>query len=219
MKKSIIIIVTSLIGITTGKMQAEMPEYLFPEFKKARMVGEGGKLFQAEVNYNFIYNQFVYIDIEDENKLKLFDPSLQIRAVKIDDRSFMITKKGIVKEILQQEPLIMVEYKGRIKSEGKEAGYNMKSETSATTSFGTIFGANGSITKLKDEQFKVMGVDKTYEIERNGKTQTFIFEARFIKLYPKKDQPVLKAYINEHKIDFNNTAQVVQLCNYAESLE
>jgi hypothetical protein len=128
-----------------------------------------------------------------------------------------MTNKDVVKEILQQEPLITVQYKGKMKAEGKEAGYGGKSETSATDAYAYI-NTGGQIHKLNTGGYVFMGVDLLYEIDRGGKAKTFMFPAKFIKIYPKNIQETLETYIKDENINFNSPTQVVDLYNYAEGL-
>jgi hypothetical protein len=217
--KCTIFIPIYLFCISVGLVQADNPEYMFDEFKTAFLISSNKQQYQAEVNYSFTHNEFVFKDISDNNQIKVIDPVMDIRTIKVDDRIFLIDEKGSTKEVLQHIPLIMVQYKGRMKPGGKNAGYGGESETSAIDSYSHFYSQSGGPpTELKTNKYKLMGVDKIYEIDRAGKLKSFISQSKFTKLYPKEVQKELDAYINESKIDFNDPEQVIELYNYAEEL-
>lgn len=209
----------SLFVIPVSLVEAEGSEYLFSEFKPALVISIDKRQYQAEVNYSFMYNEFVFRDVQDNNLIKVFDPVMGIRSVKVDDRIFLIDENKTTKEILQDFPYIAVRYKGKKKLGGKNVGYGGKSETSAVDSYSHLYSKSGGpVIELKSNEYELIGVDRTYEMDRNGKVKVFMFQSKFIKLYPKQIQKKLEVYINEQKIDFNSPAQVVVLYNYAESL-
>lgn len=204
---------------TISIVSAEIPEFLFKEFKPALMTSESYRQYNADVNYSLIYNRFIFKDANDNNQLKEFDPAAKIQSVKVEDRLFIITKKRIVKEILQMEPLITVQYIGRVKPEGKNVGYGGKSETSAVDSYGHIT-SGGVLHKINTEQSMgtVIGLTLQYEIKKGRKSKNFTNPSKFVKIYPKEIQEKLETYIKEQRIDFNQPDQVVSLYNYAENL-
>lgn len=209
----------SLFVIPGSIIKADNSEYLFSEFRPALVVSIDKRQYQAEVNYSFMYNEFVFKDVQDNNLIKVFDPVMGVRSVKVGDRIFLIDENRTTKEVLQDFPHITVRYKGKKKLGGKNVGYGGKSETSAVDSYSHLYSKSGGpVIELKSTEYELMGVDKTYEIDRNGKIKAFMFPSKFIKLYPRQIQQKLEAYIDEQKIDFGNPAQVVVLYNYAESL-
>ncbi|MDD3061745.1 MAG: hypothetical protein PHX50_02780 [Massilibacteroides sp.] len=214
MKKSLSILF--VLFCMVGDLYADPPEYLFSEFKPARLVSKNLNLFKADVNYSFLLNKFLFKDVSDNNQIKEIDPSMGIRTIKVENRTFLINEKGVTKEVLQQEPLITVQYKGKKKAEGKDAGYGGKSKTSATDAYAYI-NTGGKMHKLSTAGYVFMGVDLLYEIDRENKTKTFMFASKFIKLYPQNLREQLKEYIKNQNIEFEHPEQVVNLYNYAES--
>jgi len=213
------IVLICLISISFSRIWADSPEYLFDEFKPALLISVDKRQYNAEVNYSFMYNAFVFKDTKDNDVIKVFDPVMGIRTVKIGEHIFLIEANGTTKEVLQQVPLISVRYKGKMKLEGKNVGYGGKSETSAVDSYSHLYSKSGGpVLELKTSEYQLMGVDKIYEIDRKGKAKTFMTPSRFVKLYPKQIQKVLTGYIDKQKINFDDPEQVIVLYNYAESL-
>lgn len=217
--KRTIFILICMLCMSVDIVSASTPEYLFDDFKTAFLVSNDRQQYKAEVNYSFMYNEFVFIDTDDNNQIKVIDPSMNIRTIKIDDRIFLIDEKKITKEILQHIPLIMVQYKGRVKPGGKNAGYGGESETAAIDSYSHFYSKSGGpAIALKTNNYKLTKVDKIYEIDRTGKLKLFMSPSKFIKLYPKDIQNELSEYINKQKINFDDPEQMVELYNYAEGL-
>ncbi len=55
-------------------------------------------------------------------------------------------------------------------------------------------------------------------MKKNGKEKTFQTPKQFLKLHPKEQQEMIKAYIKSNKINFDEPQQVLQLVKYAETL-
>lgn len=214
-----IVLVCLISSISVGIIRADNLEYLFDEFKPAVLLSVDKRQYNAEVNYSFKYNAFVFKDVADNDQVKVFDPVMGIRTVKIGEHVFLIEENGSTKEVLQQIPYISVRYRGRMKLEGKDVGYGGKSETTAVDSYSHLYGKSGGpVLTLKTSEYKLTGVDKIYEIDRKGKIKTFITLSKFVKLYPKPIQKELTGYIDKQNINLDDPKQVIILYNYAESL-
>lgn len=217
MKRFVCIWVIGLLGSLSLFAQREYPHFLFDDFTESTIVYRDGRQFKAKLNFSLLVNRFIFIDETDDNNLKEFGEPDKIAVVKAGERTFLMNRNGTAKEVLQTQPPITVQYKGKVKGEGKNAGYGGKSETSAIESRSTLY-SGGQLHKLEGEKRIVYGIDKTYQIEKDKKTRTFISAKQFLKIYPKiKEQ--LETYIAENKVDFSSVEQVLALYNYADALD
>lgn len=135
MKKLIYSLIICLM-IVTGRLSAQEGkfEYLFNDFQKSLIYYKDGRVFGVKVNYNLARNAFMFIDENDNNNIKLFAEPDMVRILKIDNRIFQLDSKGLAQEVLNQEPYLVVTYRGKSRPQGKQVGYGGRSETAAVDS-------------------------------------------------------------------------------------
>ncbi len=200
--------------------QEEQCQYLFPDFQNGRVVLKDGTTATAQLNYSLISNRFIFIDTADKNQIQeLVDPSV-IGNIIIGSRIFHLDPAGMAIETVQAErPMIFARYSGKSTDRGQESGYGGRSSTSSIKSISALHGS-GMVYNLKgDDRWVVTGVDKEYQVERNGKMKRFSVLKQFLKIYPKQNEEAIKKFIDDNSIDFSSVEQVIELCNYAESLD
>lgn len=197
--------------------QEKQKRFFLSNFQETQVFYKDGRMFRVTGNYDLIVGSFVFIDKEDGNQLKLFGDQEQIGCMKINNRTFYASRFGPT-ELVQAEPEFCIYYQPRILDGGKNVGYGMKSNVSATRSLTRPFNANGiSLTPLDKEENWVGSIEKTYIVNVNGKSKKFATEKQFLKLYPKQKE-ALRQYIAEKQTDFNSATQVLELFNHAETM-
>ena len=189
--------------------QGDNSNYLFPEFTDSYIYYKDGRVFQVPTNYCLIKNKFIFIDKDDEKK-EFSDPEM-IGSNKVGDRTFRQISDEDVAEVIQAEPLILVQYLGdkRIK---KDLTFGGKTETASVDSYSNMVYGTGD----DEKNTVVTKIDHQFYIE-NKKLKSFSTEKQFLKVFPKHKEE-LKKYIDENKVNFNSIDQVVKLCNYAFTL-
>lgn len=212
------LLLINIISLYYSKAQNNETEnyYLLEDFEEGLVYYKNGQQFTATLNYDMLGQEFLFINQAEDNKIMAFAEPDMVTLVKIGERMFLHDKR-LVREVLQTEPSVLVAYKAKVKSRGKNAGYGGYSETSAIDNIHGI-QSGGIYHKLNtNRNFIFSKVEHTYHIVYNKKKHTFFNEKSFLKIFSKhKDS--LKEYINENKINFSSTEQVVVLCNHAFSL-
>lgn len=134
-----------------------------------------------------------------------------IVSIKVGDRTFRQISDEDVAEVIQAEPLILVQYLGdkRIK---KDLTFGGKTKTASVDSYSNMVYGTGD----DEKNTVVTKIDHQFYIE-NKKLKSFSTEKQFLKVFPKHKEE-LKKYIDENKVNFNSIDQVVKLCNYAFTL-
>lgn len=195
-------------------------QYLFPEFQDGQILYKDGRSYNAKVNFSLVSNRFVFIDASDNNTIKEFGEPEKVGIVKTGDRIFMIGNKGEASEVMQQEnPRVLVEYKGKLVDRGKKSAYGGRSQTSSIDSFSS-FQSGGLRYQLEgDDRWIIKGIEKKYQVAYKGKLKSFLSFKQFLKIYPKKHTAALEAFIKDKKIDIDSVEQVIDLCNYANALD
>ncbi len=218
MKKLIYILLISLTATISGlSAQEGKSEYLFNGFQQGLIYYKDDRVFSVKVNYNLARNAFMFIDENDNNNIKLFAEPDMVRTLKIGNRIFQLAPRGLAQEHLGQEPYLSVTFRGRSRPQGKQVGYGGRSETASVDSYSSI-QSSGHYYKLETEKMIIADVEKRYTMKKNGKEKTFQTPKQFLKLHPKEQQEMIKAYIKSNKINFDEPQQVLQLVKYAETL-
>lgn len=218
MRKLIYTLIICLMAITSDlSAQEGKSEYLFNEFQKSLIYYKDGRVFSVKVNYSLARNVFMFIDENDNNNVKLFAEPDMVRVLKINDRIFQLDSKGLAQEHLNQEPPLVVTYRGKSRPQGKQVGYGGRSETASVDSYSSI-QSGGHSYNLETEKIIVADVGKKYTIKKNKKQKQFQTPKQFLKLYPKDREETIRTYIKSNKINFDEPQQVLQLVKYAEAL-
>lgn len=207
--KHLFIVLVMLLVTSAVWCQEKTGQYLFPEFVSSYIYYKDGRVFQVPTNYDLLKNRFIFIDKDNEKK-EFSDPDM-IVSIKVGDRTFRQISDEDVAEVIQAEPLILVQYLGdkRIK---KDLTFGGKTETASVDSYSNMVYGTGD----DEKNTVVTKIDHQFYIE-NKKLKSFSTEKQFLKVFPKHKEE-LKKYIDENKVDFNSIDQVVKLCNYAFTL-
>jgi len=196
--------------------QTEKTMFLFEDFQSGVVYYKDGRRFNAEVNYNLITRDFMFLDKQNNNQMLEFAEPEMISLVKVGERNFLYDNR-IVSEVVQEDPFISVQYRGIIKTKGKNAGYGGRSETAAIDTHSGIY-RDGQFHKFDMENsHELSRIAKTYQIVYKKKRQSFNSEKSFLKLFSYQSDS-LKRYIKQNKIDFNSIDDMIFLINHAVSL-
>jgi hypothetical protein len=219
MKRFIILGLLYIFTAVTARGEEKQTQYLFPEFENGQVLYRNGSVYNVQLNFSLVSNRFVFIDTSDKNTIKEFGQPDMIGSVKTGGRVFQINSKGEANEILQMEnPVISVEYKGKIVDRGRKSAYGGRSQTSSIDSYTSIQSGGLSYKLEGDDRWIINGIEKKYQVEYKGKRNSFSTAKQFLKIYPKRQATVIQEFIKNKNINFNSVEQVTDLCNYADSL-
>lgn len=212
MRHAFIILAILLTIPTVIWSQKNNGKYLFPDFTDSYIYYKDGRVFQVLTNYDLIQNEFIFID-KDNIKKEFTDPSMII-SIKAGNRTFRIVSGDEAAEVIQNEPLILVQYQGgkRIKKKLPMGG---NTETASVDSYTNLYSYG---VEDNTNNIELASLEYQFYIEKNKRLKRFSTEKQFLKLFPKQKEE-LKKYIDESKVDFNSIEQVVQLCNHAFTIE
>ncbi|MFA6768494.1 MAG: hypothetical protein WCR86_08760 [Parabacteroides sp.] len=221
MKRMICLILISLIlGSVISFGQEKQNRYFFKDFQPMTVYYKDGRTFIVAGNYDLMDGSFVFIDKQDNNRLKWFGEQDQIGCVRTATRTFQATRFGLT-EILRPDPELLVVYKPKIFEGKKDIGYGVKVSAGAVRTYNSVldYGKGGTSVHPLDtsEQEWVGSMDKVYKIKIKGVEKSFETIKHFQKLYPKQKNQINK-YLAEHPVNFKETKQVAGLFIYADSI-
>ena len=121
-----------------------------------------------------------------------------------------------ISEIVSEKPLVYARYQAKGRAKEATVGYGGQGTLTSTTTYSRLQGQGDSM--LKEQEWILTDYYNLYWIEKKGRMRRFRDQKSFIKLYPKQVREKLTQYFQEKNIDFLNVPQIVELCEYAESL-
>lgn len=198
------------LGLSNASGQDRHSSYLFPEFTDSYIYYKDGRIFQVPVNYDLFENIFVFIDKDNEKK-EFSDPDM-IVSIKTGNRTFIPVSSNGMAEVIQNEPLILVQYIGN-KRVKKDLTFGGKTETASVDSYSNLIYGTGN----DDKNSVIVKIDYQFYIKKNKRLKGFSTKKQFLKIFSQHKE-LLKQYIDGNKIDFETIGEVKELCNYALSL-
>jgi len=204
------------LSITTSYPQVKVTEvshYLLPEFTEGIVQMKSGIKNDFLLNYNSLTEEMIF---KDKGKTLAigYTEMLLIDTVFIKERKFFKLNEIFVELIYHSKCDLYAENKCTVIYPNKPAAYDGKSQTSATSSYGSY--KSGSVVydlKLPDD-FEIKPYTN-YWLQKNGELNKFISIRQLMKLYKNK-KSLFKAYVKANDIKYDNQDSIVRLINYLE---
>lgn len=187
--------------------------FLFDEYKEAIVFMKDMSRVRGKLNLYRPTGEFHFIDEQDKNQIKILSQPEKITMIRFGNRIFLPLEKGAV-EVLSSNPLLHVQYKASIQDKGKTVGYGGTSSLVNVKSY----SSNRSGTGVVSDPLQLV-VGNLYNVYYIGKKQKEISSMKQLLKYYSKHKETLEKYIKEKDIEFNNALQIMQLVQYAHSLE
>lgn len=236
MKHIILLVFIYLTSWTFASFaQDTQNRYFFKDFQPMTVYFKDGRTFIVAGNYDLMDGSFVFIDKQDNNRLKWFGEQEQIGCVRTATRTFYATRFGPT-EVVQADPEFLVFYKPHILEGKKKAGYGtttsagsvrslsrfvtmdphsfqtMPGQTDPTGAPYTVFSSNGSTqaVSIESDPDWVGQIERVYTIKVKGKEKRFNTEKSFLKIFPKQAEEIQK-YIADNQVSFDSASQVMEM--------
>lgn len=213
MKKNMLtLLVLCLLPPLHGKAQDTRSNYLFKSYQPAVVYLGTGQYTRETINFNLLDNKLYFVDRKDNEK-KIINGSIAIDSICVDNRTFLYDNEKGVREVINRNPTVCVQYKAVKKNKAAVAGYGGTSETSNVTSY-SEFRSDGLQT-MQDKEVEIADLEPIYWILIKEKEKEFIDIKDLSKIYSKEKDKLIK-YNEDKKINFRSPAEVVALCKYME---
>jgi len=215
--KFLLFIPAFFLSITVSYAQAQVAEithYLFPEFSKATVLLKNGKKKFSVLNYNALTEELV-IERRGQKLVIAKEGLSDIDTVFIKDRKFILLNGKILELLYHSKWDLFIEYKYKIKDQGKSSGYGGVTKTGAIEAYTSITSHSDSY-KLKLPDGYEVDRYSYYWLKTGGEFNRFISMGELKKIHKyKKD--VFKAHVKKHGTKYNNQESIIQLIEYLES--
>ena len=190
--------------------------FLFPKFENGTVIFKKGNRVAALLNYNLQVQEMLFADSEQQIMALANLPD--VLAVVINDRRFLPTRSGSIfyEEIKTENGYFYVQHKATMISQGKEAGYGGRSQTSATTSIGSLYGG-GKVTLLESSETFMQKRDNYYFLKSGNSYKRFISAKTLGKLF-KSQASKIEDFAKDNSISFTKIEDIAKIVDYGFSL-
>ncbi|MDD4776954.1 MAG: hypothetical protein PHV53_01565 [Fermentimonas sp.] len=211
-----ILIITIIFPLFASAQEIkDNSKYLFEEFQDAYIYYKDGRVFAVPVNFDLEKGIYVFIDNATKEVNEFTDPDMVV-SMHVGDRIFMMSK-GKATEVIQAEPKFHVFYTAQKKKAPSGISYGGTSETASVDSYKGLAG-KGLISGIQSDNRIVADVSKSYEVRIGRRDRSFYNQRSFVRLFPKNKRDTINTYIEEKKVDFNSSEQVLELYQFATEL-
>lgn len=215
--KHIVFLLIFNLSLTVSYSQVNgvaLSHYIFPEFTPGVVLMKSGIKHNVLLNYNSLTEEMIF----DEKGKKLAigkEEQEKVDTVFIGGRKFFLLNGKFVELIYHSKCDLYAEHRCNIKYPGKAAGYGGTSETTAVTSYSTLY-ARGIMYELKLPDGFETRPYIIYWLKKNGKTDKFVSMKQLTKYYNDKEV-LFEAYINNHEVKYDNPESIGELIKYLET--
>jgi hypothetical protein len=204
------------LSIATSYSQVKVTElshYLFPEFTEGYILMKSGIKNEYLLNYNTLTEEIIFKN--RGNTLAIgYTEMLLIDSVVIADRKFFNLNDIFVELIYQLECDLYAENKCKVMYPGKPAAYDGTSQTSASSSFGSLESGNAFYDLKLPDDYEIRPY-ANYWLRKKGELNKFINLRQLMKLYTGKKR-LFKSYVKTNDVKYENQASIIQLIKFME---
>ncbi len=187
----------------------ELYHYLFPEFTKGVVLMKSGIKNETMLNYNLLTEEMVF---ENKGQKLAINQTELVDTVFIQGRKFFPLKNKFIELLVHSKYDLYIEYRCSVIEPGKPAAYGGTSQTSATTSYSSYF-SGAQVYELKLPDGYETKPYSEYWLKKEGKLTKFSNIRQLVKLLNENDA-VIKEYIKEHDVKFNDQESIVGLLRF-----
>jgi hypothetical protein len=215
-----VITIFLLLGIMSGSplmaqknSDGSSPQFLYPDFTKAKVRMKNGQLQYLILNYNTVSEKMVFL--KDEKLYDMTNPEM-VDTVFLEESLFIPSGEVFYRVILNAPAAFFVQYKGELMSPGAPAGYGGTSQVSNTKKLSSVALTTGYYNIKLPSDYTVK-TNLQYWIRKDGSMSGFANERQFLKLFPDHESE-LRQFIKQNKIKFDRVPDMMKLAEYYNKL-
>lgn len=186
--------------------------YLYPNFKPGMILFKNGQRFYKPINFNRFISTIEYLEKNDT--LLLADESA-INAIIVDSDVFLFTP-ACVRTIYNGKVKLFKYEKSKMGDIQKTGAFGVPNSTTSMQTIDKIDSYQRSFP-LDIQESVIVSRAITYLIETPDHQYVPASKKNFLKANSRNESQI-KAYIDEHKINFNKENDLLQLVKFTESL-
>lgn len=201
-------IIIFLFAFCTISLAADAQQYILSEFTLCVAKMKHGLPIREKFNYNCKTQRMEFMD--GENVMELSNPE-QVDTLFLPGHK-MIPYAGRFLDITYRCPsfTLAVDYKAKRENQGKVGAMGIKTQGSVESIDMRIIGQNPGVEHIKNIEVWKEHSDNGYYLVQKSRMKRFVNAKTLLKIIPEK-KVQLDAYLGQHKTDFNDPDQVLEL--------
>jgi hypothetical protein len=208
------LIITLFSVAAQSNADGSMPQYLFPEFIKARILMKNGQLQEELMNFNTVTERMVYL--KSSKYYDLVNPDM-VDTVYFGNIRFITIGKYFYELLYKGSVTLLLQHKGSLFSAGAEVGYGGKSQLAATDYLSSVDLASGRFNLPIPADF-VVQPSPVYWIKRKEELIDFTTEKQFLKVWPDKNGQI-KEFIKENRLKTDKPEDMARIIEFACNMQ
>lgn len=202
-------------GANPREVMHDSDIYYQPGFVKGQVFLKDGSAAAAPLNYNRLLDEMQFIDAKGDTLSLANEQNIRFIALGSDSfyfyEGFVRLLKGGAKARLA------IKQSWKISDRRKQGGYNTTSSLAASVPRG-YFAAGNRMQRLNSSDELVLEKAATYYFGDRNNRFLLAGKKNLMELFPKAEKQ-LSAFFKQHKVDFNNRAQMEQVLQLVETLD
>ncbi len=195
-------------------IQKDRRVFFFDGFTGGSVVFKDGTRSSGDLNYNLLSQKIQFR--QDDKVLDLSTPASEIDYVQIANLYFIPYQNEFLVAIERNNVALL--YSRSVFLEGEKIGaYNTENTTGAQDNMNALDleqgGSFGMVYLLPQTKIKIT---ERFYLRKNNKT-VIATKKNYLKLYP-EIKPQIEEFLSQHKVNFNNEADLRGLSKYCDSL-
>lgn len=220
MKSTLILFFVYVLSILPSYSQQFSRIYLFDDFYVGRIKFRNRSITAAKLNYDAANKTLLYYQGDD--LMELTNTAL-VDTIIVEGRKLIPAESCYYEVVKLENGIVYIDWLLKDVNVGSKGALGAVTQGSVHNVQMTDFGnSTEQYTPYQQQDLHVTDVlkrknDNTYLVNINGKLQKINSSKGLMKAYSNKKEEI-KAYISEHKIDFKDVEQALEVINYCMGL-
>jgi hypothetical protein len=210
----VFLFMTSVFLPANGQENAPQGQFLLDDFTEGKVLMKNATIAQAPLNYDWINQEMNYMENGERMILEDLD---NIEAVSIANRAFIPYKTTFLEIILIEDKELLVDWKIRPLTKGKEGAMGTTSHALTSQSMELR-----NIRRVDTEGIDFYKYDfineNNYYIRSGNKLKMFNSEKSFLKLFSKEKAETIRLYIKQERLSLSRFSDVLNIVEYSFAL-
>ena len=209
------------VGVKAGESLSSSisftERYQYPKFTQGNIVYASNKASGARFNYNLFLSEMHFITAKGDTLALDNDPTIQLVVVGPDSFYYEYPKTywqlistNSSGKLLTKRTMILIDRE-------KEGGYKQSTGSSSIRTTTAYSNSNGSLARLEAQSDMLFSKKSEYRLlDNNGKFYS-ASQSGLLSLFS-KNKAVVKQYIKENHINFNEEADLKKALDFCANL-
>lgn len=181
--------------------------YQYPEFTMGKIIYASSKVSAARFNYHLFLGEMHFINATGDTLALESAPTIQLLVIGIDSFYYEYPKTYWQLVSTYHSAQLLIKRTMVLIDREKEGGYKQSMGASAIRTTSTYAGGNGSLARLDAHSDMLFSNKAEFRLrDNNGKFHP-ASQAGFLHIFA-KNKAVVKQYLKENSINFNQEADL-----------